>query len=79
MSAGVLAPPQDLEVAGVVLHAERHVVARLQARRPEQAAQPVGRVVELGVGLRPPGVGHDDRGLVGVRGEMSTGIHGRAR
>ena len=50
----------------MVLHAERDVVARPHADRAEVVGQPVGRRVQLGVGLHGAGRGHDDGGLVGI-------------
>ena len=73
--AGVVAAPHHLEVAVVVLHAERDVVARLHPGRPEQMAEAVGRRVEFGEGLGEAGTAHDEGGLVGVAREMCTGEH----
>jgi hypothetical protein len=46
----VVAAPNDLEIARMVLHADGDVVAHLQARRAQQVGQPIGRIVELLVG-----------------------------
>ncbi len=74
-----MAAPDDLEIAVVVLHAHRHVIARLQPGRPQEAAEAVRRRVELGEGLGEAGPGHDDRGLVAVFFEIRTGEHAEAR
>ncbi len=77
--AGVVAAPDDLHVAVVVLHADRHVVARLHARGAQQVAHAVGGGIELGEGLGEAAAAHDDGGLVGLGVEERTGIHGRRR
>ena len=50
----------------MVLHADRDVVAGLQAGGPEQTAEAIGGGVEFGEGLREAGVAHDEGGLVGM-------------
>ena len=67
---GVLASPQDLEIAGVVLEAQGDVIAWLQSRCPEQLAEPVGPGVEFAERERCAGLGGDDGGLVGVLFEV---------
>ena len=70
-----MAAPHDLEVAVVVLHADRDVVARFEAGRSQEAAQPVRGGVEFGEGLGESGTAHDERWFVGVGSEMCTGEH----
>ena len=70
-----MATPHDLEIPVVVLHADRHVIARFEAGRPQEAAQPVGGGVEFGEGLRESGAAHDERWFVGVGSEMCTREH----
>ena len=74
---GVVAAPDHLEVAGMVLHADRDVVARAQAGGVEELAQPVGPGVELGVGRHGAGLTHDHGGLVGCGRGMSPWEHDR--
>ena len=60
----VAATPEHFEVAVVVLHAQRDVVARLEAGRPQHLAQAVGGGVQFGERLREAAAGHDDGRLV---------------
>ena len=76
---GVVEPPDDLQVAGVVLQAHRHVVAGLQAGVAQYPAQAVGGVVELAVRLHDPGPVHDDGGLVRCGGGVGPRVHDRHR
>ena len=73
--AGVVAAPHDLEIPVVVLHADRDVIARFEAGRPQEAAQPVRGGVEFGEGLRESGAAHDEGRFVGVGSEMSAREH----
>ena len=72
-------PPRHLEEAGVVLHAEGHVVAPAEPDRGVELRQPVGRRVELGVGLHGSRGGHDLSRTIGDGGGEVTGEHGRRR
>jgi hypothetical protein len=69
--------PVDLEVARVVLHEERHVVAAAQPDVPHQPGEPVGALVELAVADGLARARHDVGGLVGGRLGVSSGVHGR--
>ncbi len=60
----VAATPEHFEIAVVVLHAQRDVVARLEAGRPQHPAQAVGGGVQFGERLREATAGHDDGRLV---------------
>ncbi len=68
--------PCDRQEAGVVLQAEGHVVAGPQAHVVEHPRQPVGLLVEFGVGDDPPRGGHHDRGMVGALGGMGSWVQG---
>ena len=70
-----MAAPDHLEEARVVLQAERHVVARAQPAGVQEVAQPVGPVVELGVGDDLAGRAHHDRRLVRRGGGVDPGVH----
>ena len=76
--AGVVAAPDDLEIAIMVLHAQRDVVTRFEPGRSQQATQPIRGCVELGEGLGEAGAGHRDGRLVAVGCEMCAGEHGSA-
>ena len=65
--AGVVAAPQHLEVARMVLHAQRDVIAGLHPGGPQHATQAVGGRVELGECRHRARAGHDHRRLVGRR------------
>ena len=62
--ARVAATPEHFEIAVVVLHAQRDVVAGLEAGRPQHLAQAVGGGVQFGERLREATAGHDDGRLV---------------
>ena len=67
--------PVDLEVARVVLHEDRHVVAGPQALRVPELCQPVRPSIELQVADRLASAGHDHRRLVRRLARVSAGIH----
>ena len=68
--------PDDLEVARVVLHAERDVVAGRQAEVAEELRHRLAIVVELAEGHHLARAAHDDGGLVGIGRRVHAGEHG---
>jgi hypothetical protein len=46
-----LASPKNFEIAVVVFHAERNVVAGLKSRSAEKLRQAIGSCIQLGEGL----------------------------
>ena len=77
--AGVVAAPDDLEVAVVILHADGDMVTGLQAGGAQQMAQPVGRRIEFGEGLGEARAAHHDGDFVGLGFKERTGEHGGRR
>ncbi len=61
----------------MVLHADRHVITRLQSGRSQELRQAVGIGVEFGEGSGVPRAGHDEGGLVGGRGYVCSQVHER--
>ena len=75
--AGVVAAPGHLEVAGVVLHAERHVVAGLHAGGPQQAGRGGWRRRRARrTSCTAPVAAMTIAGLSGWRGDVGAGVHG---
>ncbi len=75
--ARALGAPADLEEARVVLEEQRDVVAGPEARGTEKLRDAVGLIVELPVGHRLAGRGHDVGGLVRMRLGVDVGMHAR--
>jgi hypothetical protein len=64
-----------LHVSIMVLHAQSDMVAWLEASGTQQATQPVRSRIELSEGLSETASGHDQSGLVGVRGDVCAWEH----
>ena len=77
--ARVMAAPQDLDVARVVLEAERYVVVALHADAAEEVGQAIRSGVELAVGDRLGGRSHHVGGVIGACAEMGSGKHAANR
>ena len=71
----LLETPSDLEEARVVLEEESDVVAGPQAVAAEELRDAVGLLVELAVGHRLAGAGHDVGGLVGMLAGVDRRMH----
>jgi len=76
IEARPLGRPGDLEIAGIVVHHQGDDVADLQAKGPEELGALVGAVIQLGVGDRLAGPGHDIGGAIGVIEGVCGRMHG---
>ena len=78
VQAGALRGPRHLEVARVVVHEDRDVVAESEPALVEEARELVRTFIQLAVGDDLAALDHHVRRLVGVRLGEHSGPHGRA-
>ncbi len=65
-----MAPPEHLKKLWVVLHADRNMIACLNASVAKDVTQPIGRRIKFSEGLDFTTPGHDEGGFVWLGCEM---------